>query len=94
MKQSWQFMNVAVLCCLLALSPYVNADDSDAATSAYKSGDYKTAFRLLGPLAREGNAEAQFNLGFMYQKLTAEFFFRKSKQLKESKLKNLNLVWD
>jgi len=36
------------------------------AVSAHERGDYATALRLLRPLADQGNACAQFNLGFMY----------------------------
>jgi TPR repeat protein len=36
--------------------------------AAYKSGDYTTALRELKPLADQGNAEAQHNLGLMYKK--------------------------
>ena len=38
----------------------------DEATAAYQRGDYATAIRQLRPLAKQGNANAQFNLGFMY----------------------------
>src|SRR3954447_2185866 len=34
--------------------------------SAYRRHDYVTALRLLRPLADQGNAVAQFSLGFMY----------------------------
>jgi len=34
--------------------------------TAYKSGDYATALREWTPLAKQGNADAQFNLGLMY----------------------------
>ncbi len=34
---------------------------------AYKSGDYATALRLWRPLAKQGHATAQFNLGVMYE---------------------------
>jgi hypothetical protein len=40
----------------------------DEATAAYKRGDYATAIRELRPLAEQGNAKAQSNLGFMYIK--------------------------
>ena len=36
------------------------------AGAAYKSGDYKTALRLVRPLAIEGNVDAQNSLGVMY----------------------------
>ena len=39
--------------------------DADA---AYARGDYATAYRLLKPLAEQGNARAQYDLGFMHEK--------------------------
>ncbi len=35
--------------------------------AAYIRGDYATAIREWRPLANQGNAEAQSNLGFMYE---------------------------
>ena len=35
-------------------------------TAAIRHGDYTTALRLAEPLAERGDAEAQYNLGFMY----------------------------
>ena len=35
---------------------------------ATKRGDYQTAFKLWLPLAEQGDASAQFNLGLMYDK--------------------------
>jgi uncharacterized protein len=43
------------------------ASPFDDALSAYSRGDYETAMRLFRPLAEQGNADAQANLGFMYQ---------------------------
>ena len=34
--------------------------------SAYNSGDFATALREWTPLAEQGNASAQYNLGFVY----------------------------
>ena len=34
--------------------------------AAEKRGDYATALRLRRPLARAGDAKAQFNIGFLY----------------------------
>jgi uncharacterized protein len=34
--------------------------------AAYQSGDYVTALRLVRPLAEQGDARAQFNLGVFY----------------------------
>jgi septal ring-binding cell division protein DamX len=36
------------------------------AKSAFQSGDYKTAASLFDPLAENGNADAQYSLGYMY----------------------------
>ena len=36
--------------------------------AAYQSGDYATALREFQPLAKQGNAIAQYNLGLMYHK--------------------------
>jgi len=35
---------------------------------AYNSGDYSTALKEWRPLAEQGNADAQLNLGYMYTK--------------------------
>ena len=35
--------------------------------TAYKSGDYATALRNWAPLAEQGHATAQYNLGLMYR---------------------------
>jgi TPR repeat protein len=38
----------------------------DEGRAAYEQGDYATALKELRPLAEQGHAEAQFNLGLMY----------------------------
>jgi TPR repeat protein len=35
--------------------------------AAYERGDYATALRLIRPLAEQGGAKAQYNLGQMYR---------------------------
>ena len=40
----------------------------DEAVAAYQRGDYATALREWRPLAEQGHADAQFNLGLMYSK--------------------------
>ena len=42
------------------------ADELSDAFDAYERGDYSTAFDLYEKLANQGNAKAQFNLGYMY----------------------------
>ena len=39
----------------------------DDGQAAYNAGDYATALRLWRPLAEQGNARAQNNLGVMYE---------------------------
>ena len=40
--------------------------DFDEGLAAYKKGDYATALREWQPLAEQGHARAQYNLGWMY----------------------------
>ena len=49
------------------LSGAAVAGPVEDATAAYKRGDYATALRLLRPLAEQGDAGAQFNIGLMYK---------------------------
>jgi len=42
--------------------------DFQKGLTAYESGDYATALREIEPLAKQGNARAQYNLGVMYAK--------------------------
>ena len=51
---------------LLALIEQATADSLSDAQSAYAAGHYKKAAKLYMPLAKKGNAEAQFYLGVMY----------------------------
>src|SRR2546425_204069 len=44
-----------------------SADLLSDAKSAYESGSYEDAVRLLDQAASEGNAEAQYSLGIMYE---------------------------
>ena len=39
-----------------------------AGVDAYNRGDYETALKKFLPLAEQGDAAAQFNLGKMYRK--------------------------
>ena len=56
-----------LLLTLLVGNPAFSADFHKGVT-AYKSGDFATALREWKPLAEQGDASAQFNLGMMYQK--------------------------
>ena len=44
----------------------VSAQDFNTGMAAYKSGNFSTALEEWEPLAEQGNAFAQFNLGIMY----------------------------
>jgi uncharacterized protein len=64
-------MNKILLTLLVGLMLAVGVSNAYAgpledAADAYKRSDYATAMRLLRPLAEQGNAAAQSNLGFMY----------------------------
>jgi len=41
--------------------------DFQKGLTAHESGDYATALRQWTPLAEQGNADAQSNLGLMYE---------------------------
>jgi hypothetical protein len=53
-----------VLSWFFAVSAY--AAPMDEAAAALRRGDYATALKLIRPLAEQGNAVAQFNLGVSY----------------------------
>ena len=55
----------SMLALMLTVAP-VCADDLQEGEDAYEQGDYKTAFEKLKPLAEQGYAGVQFNLGVMY----------------------------
>ena len=43
-------------------------DDYQDAVDAYNREDYKTSYQLMLPLPKKGFAQAQYNLGVMYEK--------------------------
>jgi len=53
---------------LFLFSGSVYGDDLQDGLDAARKGDYQTAYRLWLPLAEQGLAPAQFNLGHMYEK--------------------------
>ena len=78
------FFVIAVL-----LATPVGAADFNAGFKAYQSGDYQTAFKEWQPLAEQGHADAQFNLGVMhengegvlqYYKLAVQWFRKAAEQ--------------
>ena len=59
--QTWLLIAI----CLLA--PMSSAEDLPTANDAFERGEYVTALELYETLAGQGNAEAQFQLGLMYE---------------------------
>jgi uncharacterized protein len=57
---------VAALIFAVGLAGSVAAGPFEDATAAYEKGDYATALRLVRPLAEQGDAMAQVQLGVMY----------------------------
>ncbi len=49
-----------------AMVPLAASADLKAGLDAYKRGDYATALREFRPLAEQGDARTQHNLGQMY----------------------------
>jgi TPR repeat protein len=66
MKYIKQFISTLAIGLCLITNPAL-ASDFDTARKAYFDGDHETAFALFSPLAEQGDALAQFNLGNMYQ---------------------------
>jgi hypothetical protein len=52
---------------LVALGGAATAGPFEDAVVAYQRGDYATALRIWHPLAKRGDADAQFHLGVMYE---------------------------
>ena len=51
---------------LILIPATSSAQDFDVGMTAYKADDFATALREWTPLAEQGNADAQFELGSMY----------------------------
>ncbi len=56
---------VAVFGLVLGLSAFAG-EKFDAAMEAYNAGNYRLAYKMLKPLAKDGGPRAQFILGGMY----------------------------
>ena len=65
MRKLITLITVAALTVILSDS-FAGAASLDDAREAYQSGHYSTALEILRPLAQQGNAIAQLNLGRMY----------------------------
>jgi hypothetical protein len=58
------YFSVLLLSLFVRFSP-ANAGFEEGLV-AYDHGDYETAFQEFKPLAEQGNAKVQYNLGLMY----------------------------
>jgi len=56
-----------VLLLTLLVGTPASSADFQKGFAAYNSGDYATALRKWTPLAEQGDAAAQFNLGILYR---------------------------
>ncbi len=61
----WPRLVLAAVVVLVAAPAWA---DFKAGMDAYERGDYETALTEFRPLAQQGDADAQFYLGFMYSK--------------------------
>ena len=55
-------------CTLLLLSSALVQAGFDEGVAAYAKGNYQTAFQEMKPLAEQGDADAQYKLGVLYDK--------------------------
>jgi TPR repeat protein len=87
----------------LSYAAPVAAGPIEEADIAYERCDYKTAFRLLRPLAEQGNAAAQNTLGVLYANgygvqqdyFKAAAWYRKAaEQGDPNALNNLGIMYD
>ena len=65
-----RLLKLLLLLFVCAAGPAIAGPFEDA-DAAFDKGDYATAMRLLRPLADQGDARAQYNLGLMYVKARA-----------------------
>ena len=61
-----KFVWLLVGCWLAVGFVSVAQADFDDGVAAYNQGDYATAFKEFKPLAKQGGAAAQYNLGLLY----------------------------
>lgn len=67
MMRLFRWLGLASLIAAMTAAGSAGAADFDAGFTAYVTGDYRTAFSEWRPLAEEGDVEAQFGLGMLYQ---------------------------
>jgi TPR repeat protein len=57
---------IALVFILLISPSWLLAQDFDKGFAAYQAGDFDTALQEWRPLAEQGDAMAQYNLGYIY----------------------------
>ena len=62
-----RFLILPVLLLTLLVGTPASSADFQKGLDAYDRGDYATALREWTPLAEQGHAWAQYNLGVMYE---------------------------
>ena len=75
---------IAVL--IVAFAAPLSAQDFNKGWAAYESGDYATALKEWKPLAQQGLAQAQFNLGKFYRFIKPEKSIRSNYLAWQSRL--------
>ena len=68
-KGTYRYLTFGLLILLISTSLAVTACDTQfkEALAAYYRGDYAKAYQLWKPMAEQGDARAQSNLGFLYE---------------------------
>ena len=64
MKNLFKYISLFIV--TLVMSSATASADYQEGLDAYDAGDYATAMKEWRPLAEQGNANAQYNLGVMY----------------------------
>lgn len=62
----FRFSNKFLIAALLILSSDASANELDKAVEAMRSGDFAVAYCIMRPFAEFGDADAQYNIGWMY----------------------------
>ncbi|MCH7499255.1 MAG: sel1 repeat family protein [Nitrospinae bacterium] len=60
------FAALLIIFLMFSLPAMSTAGSFDDAVTAYQAGNYQKAFKLFKPFAEQGFADAQYNLGLMY----------------------------
>jgi TPR repeat protein len=59
-------INKFLIAALCILASDASANELDKAVEAMRSGDFAEAYCIMRPIAESGNADAQYNIGWMY----------------------------